>query len=204
MARREKEGAVNVFIGSDCSLEGTLNFSGQARLDGAFKGSIQGSGCLLVGPAARVEASIVADEVVVSGMVIGDVKAGTRLELRKPGKLVGDITSPLVMIDEGVTFEGRCSMAGEAGETDKSKVSLLNAGANPSPPAPAGYWRFIGPNPRGLRRGPVFRWRIQEAPPQGSAQATRFISLISLFNIMSIPNGGPVGTCRRRLGATSQ
>ena len=130
MARRNRETAVNVFLGSDISLEGHLNFSGRARLDGAFKGSIQGDGNLLVGPSARIEAEINAAEVIVSGEIIGDVTATKRIELKSPGKLRGNICAPLVVMDEGVTFEGHCTM----GVTEqkiiegKKKVTLLAAG----------------------------------------------------------------------------
>ncbi len=125
MARRRKEGEVTVFLGGDSTIEGALNFSGQARLDGAFKGEIQGSGTLLIGPAAQVQADIQAVSVIISGEVIGDVTASERIELRAPGKLKGNINAPLVVMDEGVLFEGHCSMAGEEAKERAPKITLL-------------------------------------------------------------------------------
>lgn len=129
MGKKDRQSAVNVFLGSDSSLEGHLNFKGQARLDGAFKGRIQGEGTLLVGPQARVEADIHATEVVISGQVIGEVVATSRIEMRAPGKLLGNINAPLVVMDEGVTFEGHCTMASAEALSEKGKkLALLASG----------------------------------------------------------------------------
>ncbi len=125
MARRQKQGEVTVFLGGDSTIEGVLNFSGQARLDGAFKGEIRGDGTLLIGPAARVEADIQATSVIISGEIIGEINASERIELRAPGKLKGNINAPLVVMDEGVLFEGHCSMAGEEAKDRAPKITLL-------------------------------------------------------------------------------
>ncbi len=128
MAKKQRGGEVSVFLGGDSSLEGMLTFSGQARLDGRFKGQINGTGDLIVGPAAKVEADIQCASVVISGEVVGQVKASQRLELRSPGQLKGDISAPLVVMDEGVLYEGHCSMAGEEGKERASNITLLAAG----------------------------------------------------------------------------
>jgi cytoskeletal protein CcmA (bactofilin family) len=117
-----------VFLGADSALEGELNFSGQARLDGRFSGRIQGTGTLMVGPTAQVKADIEADTVIISGEVIGAVVAGERIELKAPGKLRGDINAPLVVMDEGVQFEGHCSMAGGERQERVPKITLLASG----------------------------------------------------------------------------
>ena len=62
------------------------------------------------------------------GKVTGDIIARKRVELRAPAKLIGNITTPSVVIHEGVVFEGHCSMGGGAEakmeKTDK-KVALF-------------------------------------------------------------------------------
>jgi cytoskeletal protein CcmA (bactofilin family) len=127
VAKRRRENTVNVFLGGDSSLEGLLKFSGEARLDGNFKGSIKGTGRLWIGPSANIEADIEAAEVIISGTVNGDVTATERLELSVPGKLNGNISAPLVMMDEGVNFSGHCTMSGGQGD-DVPQVTLLAAG----------------------------------------------------------------------------
>ena len=127
MAKHKGQPALSVFLGSDSRLDGLLTFSGQARLDGHFKGNIKGEGNLLIGPHARVEADIQAEEVIISGEVIGDVVATSRIELKSPGRLNGNISAPLVVMDEGVLFEGHCSMPGEEVQGRRPKVTLLAA-----------------------------------------------------------------------------
>lgn len=126
--RNTSSGQVAVFLGGESSLEGQLVFQGQARLDGKFAGEIKGEGVLIVGNNAVIEAHIEATAVEISGSVVGDIVATERIELRAPGRLVGNITAPLVVMDEGVVFEGNCRMAGENGETGPMpKVRLLSS-----------------------------------------------------------------------------
>jgi len=127
VTKHKGQPALSVFLGSDSRLEGLLTFAGQARLDGHFKGTIKGDGSLLIGPQARVEAEIEAEEVIISGEVHGDVAATGRIELKSPGRLNGNISAPLVVMDEGVLFEGHCSMPGEEVRERRPKVTLLAA-----------------------------------------------------------------------------
>ncbi len=131
MGKGRKENEVSVFLGPDSSLEGVLGFSGQARLDGRFKGRISGTGTLFVGPHAQVEAEIEAGSVLISGQVVGDVTATSRIELHAPGKLKGNISAPLVVMDEGALYEGHCSMTSED-KDNKGKITLLAAGMSRS------------------------------------------------------------------------
>jgi len=123
VGKHRREGEVSVYLGADTTLDGVLSFAGQARVDGQFSGRIQGSGTLLIGPQAQVEADIEAAAVIISGQVHGDISASERIELKAPGKLTGNICAPLVVMDEGVQFEGHCSMAGE--ERAPSNITLL-------------------------------------------------------------------------------
>ena len=127
MGKRRRDATVCIFLGGDSSLEGLMQFNGEARVDGIFKGEIRGEGRLWIGPSAKVEAYIEATEVVISGDVYGDVNASERLEINVPGKLVGNISAPIVLMDEGVNFQGHCRMTG--GQDDSiPQVSLLTAG----------------------------------------------------------------------------
>lgn len=130
MAKRKEQSALSVFLGSDSHLDGVLTFEGQARLDGSFVGSIRGEGSLLIGPQAKIEADIKAREIIISGEVTGDVNATVRLDLKAPGSLKGNINAPLVVMDEGVLFEGHCSMPGEEVAERKPQVTLLTADKN--------------------------------------------------------------------------
>jgi len=120
--RRRKE-EITLFLGNGSSLKGDMHFSGTARIDGAFQGDIRGEGTLMVGPTAAIEGDIRVGSVVISGAVVGNVLANERLEIRAPGKVTGDISAPLVVIDEGVVFVGHCRMADD--QQESPKVTLL-------------------------------------------------------------------------------
>lgn len=111
MVKNRVENDLSLYLGSQSQLNGVLSFSGNARLDGTFSGEIRGQGSLLIGPQATIKAEINARSVIISGSVVGNIMASERIELKNPGKLKGNISAPLVMMDEGVMFEGHCAMA---------------------------------------------------------------------------------------------
>jgi cytoskeletal protein CcmA (bactofilin family) len=91
-------------------------FDGKVRIDGRFEGEIHSDDTLIVGESAEVVADIrVASVIVRGGIVRGEIRARDSVEVYAPGKIYGNITSPQVFIDKGVTFEGQCRMT-EVGE----------------------------------------------------------------------------------------
>lgn len=128
MGKKNRDSQVNYYLGQGIRQEGALTFHGQARLDGEFSGTIEGDGLVLVGPTSQVEAEINAGKVVISGSVKGNVRASERIELKKPGRLVGDVTAPLVVMEEGVRFEGHCHMALDEQLEQDSRLKLLGGG----------------------------------------------------------------------------
>ena len=111
MTKNRVENDLSLYLGSQSQLNGVLSFSGNARLDGTFSGEIRGQGSLIIGPQAIIKAEVSARSVIISGSVVGNIIASERIELKNPGKLKGNISAPLVMMDEGVVFEGHCAMA---------------------------------------------------------------------------------------------
>jgi len=89
-------------------FEGLLTFRGAARVDGSISGTIHATGRLWIGPEAHVEAQIEVDELIVEGLVKGDVCAHTRAELTPTGRVIGDLFSPQFKMAEGGVLEGRC------------------------------------------------------------------------------------------------
>ena len=122
--------AVQAHLGKGSRIEGKLTFEGSVRLDGQIEGEIEAQETLIVGDTAVIVAQITAGTVIVKGKVTGDIAARKRVELRAPGKLSGNITTPSLVIHEGVVFEGHCSMGSAADNkvektTDKDKKVTL-------------------------------------------------------------------------------
>ena len=91
-------------------VQGTLEAKGDVRLDGRIEGTIRVTERLTVGTSGVLHADVEAGEAIIMGTVEGTIKAHKRLELRKGARVIGDIASPILMIEEGVHFHGNCNM----------------------------------------------------------------------------------------------
>ena len=109
--RKTKSDAVTGFLGSQTEFAGKLSFSGIVHLDGHFEGEIISRGTLVVGSDSIVHAEIHSNILKVSGEVHGDLTATEKIELFPPAKVFGHLKTPSLVIEEGVIFEGTCSMA---------------------------------------------------------------------------------------------
>ena len=103
-------GKNEAFLGKGTKVVGTLSFNGPVELDGAVEGEIQSKETLTIGESAVIHAKIHGVEITIKGTVTGDIVASKRLAIRKPARVTGNISSPLLSIEDGVQFEGRCSM----------------------------------------------------------------------------------------------
>ncbi len=101
---------INAFLGRDTEFEGKLSFTGAVRIDGKFSGEIFSGGTLIVGEGAIVKSQIHVGDMIISGEVHGDIYAEKKIEINVPGKLLGNIQAPKLVIKEGVVFEGNCKM----------------------------------------------------------------------------------------------
>lgn len=104
------ENSLTALLGKGAEFEGQLVFEGVVRIDGNFKGSIFSRDTLIIGEDAKVKAEIEADVVVVSGELEGQIKATGRVEIHSTGNLKGDVTAPVIKIEEGGVLQGRTKM----------------------------------------------------------------------------------------------
>ena len=123
---------MNGFIGKGVAITGKLEFEGSVRIDGKFSGEIDAiNGTLLVGEGAIMEAKAVIDTAIISGEFKGDIEGKSRIELKGPGKMFGNIKTTNLTIGEGVIFEGTCEMGEKKGssfglrEVENKKAEVL-------------------------------------------------------------------------------
>ena len=112
------------FLGKGTRLSGKISFEGTARIEGQIEGEIIANDTLLIGESALVNAQISGGTIVIHGKVTGDITASKKLEIRAPGRLYGNVTTPSLVIEEGVVLEGHCSMGATEARGDR-KVTLL-------------------------------------------------------------------------------
>lgn len=117
---------LSAFIDEASEIEGKYTFSGTVMLNGKFKGEIASNDTLIVGEKAVVKASIRAGVVLISGEIVGNVHATERIELRGTARVFGDVEAPVVVVEEGVVFEGNCRMTKHtAGATDSASLPTV-------------------------------------------------------------------------------
>jgi cytoskeletal protein CcmA (bactofilin family) len=94
-------------LGPGLKIEGELIGHEDLKIEGKIEGAISlGDHLLNVGSTAHIHADITAREVVVAGEVIGNVNAPDRIELKKGGSIVGDLTTARLVIEDGAFFKG--------------------------------------------------------------------------------------------------
>src|SRR5262245_11305494 len=112
--RREKvqhrKDDLSGYIDEGSEIEGAYTFSGTVMINGKFKGEIQSTDTLIIGEKGIVHAKVSVGSVLIGGEVVGNVLATERIELRGSARVFGDIEAPVVVVAEGVLFEGHCRM----------------------------------------------------------------------------------------------
>lgn len=115
MFRRGSKGPrrseLTAFIDEGSEMEGRYTFRGTVMLNGRFKGEISSEDTLIIGERGVIAADIRAGRVLVSGEVTGNLRAMERIELKRTARVYGDVEAPVVVLEEGVLFEGHCRMA---------------------------------------------------------------------------------------------
>ena len=110
-------------LNSDVEIKGTLKFSGELTFDGKLDGDINTDGSLNLGDNAVVKGNLNVNTVVVRGKINGNIVAREKIDIKSKAELFGDVRTPKLVIEEGVTFVGKS-------EVNPNKV------APTAPPAP--------------------------------------------------------------------
>lgn len=111
MARDIKEGRLSGFVGHGTTLTGETNFHAMLRVDGHLLGTVTSeNGTLIVGTNGQVDANVAVSAAMINGNVIGDILATEKIQLGRTAKVVGNIQTPRLIIEDGAIFEGSCSM----------------------------------------------------------------------------------------------
>jgi cytoskeletal protein CcmA (bactofilin family) len=110
--------APSTSVDATTELEGTLRCSETLRVDGRIVGEIECEKAVLIGQGGRVHAGIEADEVSVAGIVEGDITARRKVTLERTAVVVGDLTTPGIVIEEGAKLKGRILIGSDAEAED--------------------------------------------------------------------------------------
>jgi cytoskeletal protein CcmA (bactofilin family) len=102
--RRPAAGVVSV-IGPDLAITGNLETTGEVRIEGDVQGDIH-AGRIVVGAQGRVVGDLLADEIVIGGVVQGSIRGNT-LTFQGASHIEGDVYHRKLAIEQGAYFEGK-------------------------------------------------------------------------------------------------
>lgn len=111
IARDIKEGRLSGFVGHGTTLTGDTNFQMMLRVDGHLTGTITSDGgTLIVGANGQVDANVAVAVANINGTVNGDIIATEKIQLGRTARVLGNIATPKLVVDDGAVFEGGCNM----------------------------------------------------------------------------------------------
>ena len=94
-------------IASDITIEGKIEGAGHIRLAGRFKGDVHIQGDLTIDAGAKLTGSVRANTVIISGEIEGNIESAQRVELLDSGMLTGDLKAGTVTFAAGSRMRGR-------------------------------------------------------------------------------------------------
>ena len=113
-------------IGQGIKVSGDINFADQLQVEGNVVGKITSAGgTLVIGETGELEAQIDVGICVIHGSLYGDLIAKSRVEIRKSGKVHGDVITPILLVEEGAVFNGAIKMGQE---TSTRKLEEIPSG----------------------------------------------------------------------------
>ena len=110
---------IKAYLGEDTVFSGTLSFNGVVRIDGKMDGEVNTDDTLIVGENGVLEANIIAGTVICRGKIKGTIKASKRIEIHTNSEVVGNISAPALLVENGAIFDGSCDMTGNDGKIIK-------------------------------------------------------------------------------------
>ena len=116
-------------IAQGCKFDGKIDVKGTLRIEGEYRGTIGNPESLVIGKTGVVHANCTVKTAIIGGQLFGNIIAENKIELQSGSHVEGDIKTKRLVIDEGVFFEGNCSMGAK-----KTNEAPAQAGP-PVPPA---------------------------------------------------------------------
>jgi len=112
IATAEPVAADGTLIGQTVTIRGRLSSRENIVVEGEIEGDIEiPAHRVTIGMAGRMRGDVLAAEVVALGTIDGNVDARQNFALRAGAKMIGNIRTPSLKIEEGASFKGRIEHA---------------------------------------------------------------------------------------------
>lgn len=124
---RKKETQISTIIGMGAQSNGDFIAEGAVRIDGTVNGDVTVTEMVIVGASGCINGSIKTRKVVIGGEVYGNLNVPEKVELTSTARVIGDITTNGLVIDEKAVFQGRCDMNQDASKKPKLNNKAVKA-----------------------------------------------------------------------------
>ena len=104
----QTEEEVTTVIAEDIHIKGGLRFESSLVIKGSLEGEIISEGLLVVGPTAKINATIVTKRLISHGEIQGEVTASEQVVLKGTAVQTGEIITPSIVMESGSIFNGSC------------------------------------------------------------------------------------------------
>jgi cytoskeletal protein CcmA (bactofilin family) len=122
------------FLGPSLEIKGKISGEEDLQIDCKVEGPIALRGQkLIAGRSAQLQSEISAREIIVYGKVLGNLHAHDRVEIKKDGSVMGNITTARISIEDGAYFKGRIEI--ERSNSKSASVSETDKSSEPVPAA---------------------------------------------------------------------
>ena len=188
MARPSQSTAADAatVIGPGIFVRGRVSGEEDLHIEGRLEGSVELTETVYVADGGIVVATVQARDVVVSGVVVGNVTAEDSVTLNAGAKLIGDITAPRVIVADGAAFSGNVAMGGEPPPPRKrqaaarraapakaaSKPAASKPAAKKAPPKPAAKKKASAKSTAAPAKKPAAKKTTKKAPARVAAIPT--------------------------------
>jgi cytoskeletal protein CcmA (bactofilin family) len=125
MAGAQRGEETNSTIGLNSRFEGKFAVKGSIRIDGKFEGEVLIVDKVFIGPSGKVKTNIKATSVVVEGILIGNIHATNRVLLLPTSRILGDIQTPELIIQNGTILKGRCTISHSSDQDARGLIQSL-------------------------------------------------------------------------------
>lgn len=108
-----KNGGGETIVAKGVRVEGDFVVEGNIVIEGEVRGTISATGDLHIGPEAKVDADIKAENAVIAGEVHGNMRINAKLELLPSSKFSGDLAAEILSMGAGAQVNGTLRMGVE-------------------------------------------------------------------------------------------
>ncbi len=106
-------------------LEGSVESDNDFRIDGKFKGKLNCTARVIIGPTGDFDGEINCDNAIIEGKFNGTLNINQVLEVREGAVIEGDVSTNKLVVQSGSIFDVKCTMG------EKPSSGLIKAKSDP-------------------------------------------------------------------------